>query len=203
MKKIVKLQSVAAATGITAIAAFAVVPGAFAATDSSNTVINANIGSTISVTSGATVTLNVAPTAGGSITTASDTVTVTTNDSNGYTLALSTSTASTALAGTPGGSIPASSGTQGAPISLAANTWGYRVDGQGGFGAGPTTAVNNAASESHSWAGVPASGSADTINTTTGATSGEATTVWYGLNATTASAGGTYTNTVVYTATTR
>ncbi|MCL2037789.1 hypothetical protein FWG95_02180 [Candidatus Saccharibacteria bacterium] len=203
MKKVRKLQAAAASVGVAAMAVFAVAPGAFAATDNSSTVINANLGSTISVTSGATVTLNVTPTASGSITTASDTVTVTTNDSNGYTLTLATSGASNALVGTPSGTIAASAGTMAAPVTLAADTWGYRVDGVGGFGAGPTTAVNNQATESHSWAAVPVSGSADTINTTTGATSGENTTVWYGLNATTAKAGGVYTNTVVYTATTR
>jgi len=203
MKKIIKLQAAAAGVGVAALAAFAVVPGAFAASNSDSTTITANLGSTISVSSGPSVTLNVTPTAGGSITTASDTVTVSTNESNGYTLALSTSTATTALTGSPTGSIPASAGTQAVPVSLAANTWGYRVDGQGGFGAGPTTVVNNQATESHTWAGVPAVSAANIINTTTGAASGESTTVWYGLNATTASAGGTYTNTVVYTATTR
>lgn len=202
MKKINKVQSAVATVGVTAIAALAVVPGAFAATDSADTVINANVGSTISVNSSSVVTLNVVPTASGSITTASDSVSVTTNNSAGYNLTLSTSSASTDLT-SGANSIPASSGSQTTPVTLAADTWGYRVDGEGGFGAGPTTAVTNATSESHSWAGVPASGSANTINSTNSSATNDTTTVWYGLNATTAKAGGTYTNTVVYTATTK
>jgi len=120
-------------------------------------------------------------------------------------LTLSTSGATTALTGdVSAGTIPASAGTQTTPVSLAANTWGYRVDGVGGFGAGPTSVVTNQATESHTWAGVPASGAANTIKTyTTGAASNDSTTVWYALNATTAVAGDNYSNTVVYTAATR
>jgi hypothetical protein len=53
----------------------------FAATDSENTTINANLGSTISITTSGSVALNVTPVSGGSQTSASDTVSVSTNNS--------------------------------------------------------------------------------------------------------------------------
>jgi hypothetical protein len=85
---------------------------------------------------------------------------------------------------------------------MANNTWGYRVDGLGGFGAGPTTSANSAAvSGSIKFAGVAASGSPNTIKTTATTASGDTTTIWYGVATTTAQAAGTYTNSVTYTVT--
>ncbi len=85
---------------------------------------------------------------------------------------------------------------------MSVNTWGYRVDGIGGFGAGPTSAQSSAAiSGSIKFAAVPATGSPNTIKTTTGTASSDTTSVWYGIAANTTQPNGTYTNSVTYTAT--
>ena len=164
-----------------------------------STVIRANANATISISSGGSVTLDVIPTADGSITTAKDTVTVSTNSNDGYNLTLSTVGSNNTLA-SGSDSIPASMGTQTSPVALAANTWGYRVDNLVAFGAGPTTTVSNVATESNTWAGVPIHGTPNTIKSTDGISGGDATTIWYGLNSTTETASGNYANTVVYTA---
>ena len=176
------------------------VPAAYAVSQTANTVINANIGVTVSISTSGTVNLAITPTSGGSATSASDTVSVSTNDSAGYTLELSSSSAQVTLTN-GGNSIAASSGTQTSPVTLANNTWGYRVDGVGGFGSGPTSAQTNQASLSGTWAGIPASGSPNTLKTTATTASGDTTTVWYGAKADTTKPNGTYTDTVTYTAT--
>lgn len=152
------------------------------------------------LTSNGTVNVNVTPTGSGAQTLASDTVTVSTNDSSGYTLQLAeTGAGSTLVSG--GNSIPASSGTQTVPVVMAANTWGYRVDGVGGFGAGPTTSQSSAAiSGSIKFAAVPATASPNTLVATAGTASNATTTVWYGVAANTTQPSGTYTNNVTYTA---
>ena len=113
--------------------------------DAANTTtVNATVSKTASVsTTSGTVNLAITPTATGSFTSASDTVTAGTNSTAGYQLQLSAAT----VALTNGANtIGASTGTPAAPVALANNTWGYRVDGQYGFGAGTTTAQTNAAS---------------------------------------------------------
>jgi len=173
----------------------------FAASNSSNTVINAAIGSTISISTGGTVSLSITPTGSGSATSASDTVTVSTNNATGYTLQLADSDATVTLTN-GANTIGAATGTFAAPASLGVNTWGYRIDGAGTFGAGPTSSQSNVASLSGTWAAVPASGSPVTIKTTGSTASGDTTTVWYGASANTTKPNGTYTDTVTYTAST-
>ena len=154
---------------------------------------------TLLSTSG-TVNINTTPTGSGVQTIASDTVTVSTNDASGYTLQLGETSATTTLT-SGGNTIAASSGTQGTPIAMANNTWGYRVDSIGGFGAGPTSPATNAAiSGTIKFAGVAPSGSPNTIKTTATTASNDTTTIWYGVATTTAQASGTYTNSVTYTA---
>jgi hypothetical protein len=174
----------------------------FAAALTTPTTISSQISSVISLlTSSGTVNINVTPTGSGAQTIASDTVTVSTNDSSGYTLLLAETAAASALT-SGGNTIPASSGNQTTPVVMAANTWGYRVDGVGGFGAGPTSSQSSAAiSGSIKFAAIPATGSPNTLKTTSGVASNDVTTVWYGTAATTAQASGTYTNSVTYTAT--
>lgn len=179
------------------------VPTAFAASQSANTVINATIGSTISISTSGTVTLAITPTGSGSATSASDTVSVSTNNSTGYKLTLIDADTNTNLVN-GGNNIAASTGTFASPIAtLANNSWGYRVDNAGTFGAGPTSAQTNQASLTGKYAGVVASsGTADTLKTTATTASADTTTVWYGAMADTTKPNGTYTDTVVYTATT-
>ncbi len=171
-----------------------------AATDSDTTTINASIASVISISSSGTVTLNVTPVSGGSQTSASDTVTVSTNNASGYNLTLADSDANTDLVN-GGNDIPAHAGTQASPSALANNTWGYAVATVGGFD-GSYSALDNVASSSTVWAGVPADGAANTIKTTGTTASNDTTTVWYSVKADTSNPNGTYSDTVTYTATT-
>jgi len=169
-----------------------------------NTTINSTISSVISVATTGTVTLNVLPTGGGAQTIGSDTVTVNTNDSAGYTLTLASSSANTYLA-SGANQIPASSGSQATPVVQAANTWGYCVSGIGGFGATcPSVGVSNQAiSGTNKFAGMPATGSPNTIATTATTAVNATTTVWYAVAANTSQAGSVtpYTGTITYTAT--
>jgi hypothetical protein len=184
----------AASASLGAVAGLVLLP---ATADAANTTtVNAVVSKTASVaTTSGTVNLNITPTTAGSFTSASDTVTAGTNSATGYQLQISAAT--TAL--TNGGStIPASSGTPVAPVSLANNTWGYRVDGQYGFGAGPTSAQNNQASLTGTWAGLTSS-AVSIKNYTTGVVTGDSTTVWYGAAADFSKASGTYTTSVTYT----
>ena len=167
-----------------------------------STTISSNISSVISLlsTSG-TVNVNVTPTGSGAQTISSDTVTVSTNDASGYTLQLGETTAASALT-SGGNTIAASSGTQTTPAVMSANTWGYRVDSVGGFGAGTTSSQSSAAiSGTIKFAAVPATASPNTIKTTAGTASGDTTAVWYGVAANTSQPSGTYTNSVTYTVT--
>lgn len=171
-----------------------------AQSDTEDTIINAVIGSTISITTSGTVNLNVTPTLAGSATSAADTVTVATNNSGGYNLTLEDVDADTDLV-SGSDTIGAHAGTFASPSTLDNNSWGYRVDGAGTFGAGPTSAQNNQANLSGTWAGVAANGSAHTLKSTASPTSGDVTSVWYGVKADTSNPDGTYTDTVLYTAT--
>lgn len=195
-------RSVARLSGALAVAAVLVAPVVVsAASTTANTTVNANVGSTISMTTSGTVALAITPTSSGSATSASDSVSVSTNNATGYNLTLADADATTTLVN-GANSIAASAGTQAAPVALANNTWGYRVDNVGGFGAGPTSAQTNVASLSGTWAGVPASGSGNQLKNTATTASGDLTTVWYGAKADTTKPNGTYADTVTYTATT-
>lgn len=188
-------------TSLTLLVALLATP-AVAGAATTSTTVNSAIGSVISVfTSSGTVNVNVTPTGSGAQTIASDTLTVSTNDALGYTLQISDSDTNTTLV-SGGNNVPASSGTQASPVAQTVNTWGYRVDGLGGFGAGPTSSQNSAAvSGSIKFAGVPSSASPNTIKTTATTASNDTTTVWYGVAANTSQPSGTYSDTITYTAT--
>lgn len=188
--------------GVVGVVGVVLAPAAvFAATDSANTTINASVAATISISTSSTVTLNITPTGSGSASSSSDTVTVSTNRSSGYNLKLADADATVTL-DNGGNSIAAASGTFASPAALGNNTWGYRVDNAGTFGAGPTSAQTNQASLSGTWAAVPASGSPATLKTTATTATNDTTTVWYGAKVDTSKPDGTYTDTVTYTATT-
>lgn len=173
----------------------------YAATDSAGTTITATIAATISLTTSTNVGISLTPTAGGVVSSASDTVTVNSNSSTGYTLSLADADATTNLV-SGGNTIAAHTGTFAAPTTLANNTWGYRIVSAGGFGGTAYSAETNNASSSSTWAGVPASGSPVTIKTTASTATNDVTTVWYGVKVTTAKPSGAYVDTVTYTATT-
>lgn len=194
----------ASALGLAALAVM-VLPstGALATSANATTTINANIGSVISVASTGTVSIDVTPVgASNTISSASDTVTVNTNNAAGYNLTLAMNTATRTLA-KGADTIDPSTGTLAAPIAPAVNTWGYRVDGLTGFGAGPASALNNATTTTLTFAGVPATATPDEIKTTTTTATNDTTTVWYMVAANNSKPNGIYTNTVVYTATTK
>jgi len=168
---------------------------------SANTTVSSDLSAVISVSSSGTVTDNVTPSGGGVQTIASDSVSVSTNDSSGYTLQIAETTGASALT-SGSNTIPATAGTWAAPAVMAVNTWGYRVDGDGSFSAGITSPQSSAAiSGTINFAAVPATASPRTIKTTSGTASNDVTTVWYGVAANTTQPSGTYTNGVTYTAT--
>ncbi len=174
---------------------------ASAASDTKSTTINATLSAVISMTTSTTVTVNITPTSGGAMSSNSDTVTVSTNAALGYTLQLSNGDTTLNLVN-GGNTIGAHAGTQGSPTTLANNSWGYRVDSVGGFGAGPTSSESNVASSTYTWAGTPSSASPNTIRNQSSNVTNQTTTVWYGVMVDTSKPTGTYTDTVTYTATT-
>jgi hypothetical protein len=155
----------------------------------------------ISLSSNGSVSLSVTPTSSGSCTIQSDSATVFTDDTNGYTLTLADSGTNTALIN-GSSSISTTSGTITSPTTLTGNSWGYRVDGLGSFGSGPTTSQSNVGHGGMLFAGIEASDQlADTIATTSGAADpAVTTTVWYGACADTSVSSGAYTTQVIYTA---
>lgn len=157
----------------------------------------------ITLTSSGTVNLGVIPTADGVYTTASDSVSVSTSNSTGYTLSLRDSDTNTSLVN--GANVmTASGGTSALPLALELNTWGYRVDGLAAFGAGPTSAQNNASASSYTFAGAPASNqTSHTLKTAASAADPpQVTTVWYGVRVDATKPSGTYSGQVTYTAVT-
>ncbi len=199
MKKVVlRLRSLPAIIALVGLASSAVLVGsAAAATTSISSVISPVI--SLFTTSG-TVNLNVTPTGAGAQTTASDTVTVSTNDVAGYTLQLAeTGAGTTLLSGS--NTIAATTGSPAVPIALTAGKWGFRVDSLSGFGAGPTTTLNSAVIGAVKYAAVPVTGSPLTLKTTAVTASNDTTSVWYSVAADTTQPSGTYTNSVTYTVT--
>ena len=201
MIKITK-QKISAIVGSTLAVALITSPAIVSAASSpASTTINATLDSVISITTSTTVALAVTPTSGGSATSAADTVTVNTNNAAGYRLTLADTDTNTSLVN-GGNSITAHAGTFASPSTLANNSWGYRVDGSGTFGAGPTSAQSNQANLSGTWAGVPSSGSPQQLKSTSTNATGDVTSVFYGVKADTSKPTGVYTDSVTYTAVT-
>jgi hypothetical protein len=196
-----RLTSLVAASAVITMLGVAAMP-AMAGAATANTTISSAVSSVVSVTTSSTVTVDVTPDTNGNQTIADDTVSVSTNDSDGYTLTLADSDATVTLA-SGGDTIAASAGNYATPVDLAVNTWGYRVDTLGNFGAGPTTDQTSIdiAATSLTFAAVPATGSPVTLKTTSAEATGDTTAVWYSVAATTATPTGTYTDSVTYTAT--
>lgn len=183
---------------ISLVVGFVAVPlAAYAQED--NTIVTANISSTISMTTSEDVAINVMPAVGGSQSSNSDTISVSTNGSSGYTLTLENADTDTELEGGID-DIAAHTGTLAAPTALSDNTWGYAVAGEGGFD-GSYTQFTDDTSSATLWAGVPALGSGDTIKITNDPAPNDTTTVWYSVKVDTSKPDGEYTDTVLYTAT--
>lgn len=173
---------------------------ASAASQTSNTTINATVNEVISMTTSGTVALSLTPTVGGVVSSASDTVTVSTNRTTGYTLTLKNADTSTSLV-SGGNNITAHTGTPAAPTALTNGTWGFAIAGAP-FDTSYSAETNNGSSTSL-WAGVPSSsGTAATLKTTSSTATNDTTTVWYAVKANSSQPNGVYSDTVTYTATT-
>jgi hypothetical protein len=187
-----------------------------ASADTASTTISSAVTAAITAfTTSGTVNVNVASASGVKQTVNTDTVTISTNDSAGYTLTLQDGNGSTALCITPGGSctgIPATSGTTTTPALMSgANQWGFHIDNDGtkwcnsgttcGATFGTSLSTNQASSATLKFASVPANASPYTIKTTSSTASSDVTNVWYGVNVDETQATGTYTDSVTYTAT--
>lgn len=155
----------------------------------------------ITISSSGSVDLNITPTSGGSCTIQSDTVSVMTDDANGYSLTLADSGTDTSLSN-GSNNISADSGTFASPSPLSGNSWGYRVDGVGSFGSGPTSAQTNGSRPAALFAGIePSNSNGDTLASTSSAADPAVnTSVWYGACADTSVGSGQYTTQVTYTA---
>jgi hypothetical protein len=156
----------------------------------------------ITISSSSTVTLNVTPQTGSTrCTVDKDDVSVTTGASVGYTMTLSsTSSGVTMPGGANGGTINAVGTSYGTPGVLTTNTWGYRIDSSGSFGAGPTSVVNSGAVPALTFAPIAPLASAQTIRTTSSAATPSATQIWYGVCVDMSLPADTYSRSVVYTA---
>lgn len=188
-----------AAVGFVALAGVAAPLSASALTATST--INATVNPTITVASSGTVTLTLTPGASPVESRASDTVTVNTNDTAGYTLTLADSDAVTNLA-SGANTIGAHAGTFAVPTALASNKWGYALAGA------PFTAsyaaISNEISSVDKWAGMPATSSPQTLKTTAVTATNDTTTVWYGVKVDSTQPSGVstpYSDQVTYTAT--
>lgn len=152
----------------------------------------------LELNSTSTVAIDLLPTPQSRTSSASHTVTTTTNAPNGYNLSVSMAGADRSLS-QDGQTILATSGSLANPTPLELNSWGFRVAGIGGFGSGGSLETNVATS-AYTWAGMPASTSPATIKTTSSPAQDDTTTVWYGIRADTQKPSGTYSGTITYTA---
>lgn len=196
MKKVIKYTSV-----ILTSAAIVALPVFSASAETAQTTINATIGSTISIQSSPNVNLNINPTASqAKASSGKATVTVTTNNASGYNLKIGMNGSDRGLKN-GGNEIAAHSGSLNSPANLANNTWGYRVESVGGFNAGNIDPQTNENDLSGTFAGVPASGSEDQIKNHGSAAQSHQTDVLFGAKVDATKPSGSYTGTVVFTAT--
>jgi hypothetical protein len=160
----------------------------------------------ITITSSSNINVDLTPDAGGKCSTNYDNVSVLTDSSTGYSLSMSTNNSSTSLSN-GSSNITAVSGTFTSPSAIGLNSWGYRIDNAAGsgFGPGPTSVLANSTYPmSLLFAGAPNNtGSPTTIvNSVLPANPAAVTKVWYGVCADTSLSSGTYSGTILYSATT-
>lgn len=131
----------------------------------------------LTISTSGNVALTVTPSDAGTLATASGTVTVVSTDVVGYKLYVRSLT-STDM--TDGGSVIPTSGN-GSPASLSVNTWGYNLDASANFvGMTLSDVLIRSATQPY--------------------TSGDVTTVTYGVKVDNAKKSGSYSNSVIYTA---
>jgi hypothetical protein len=145
-------------------------------------IYNANVpygGQTqLTISTSGNVALSLTPSDSGTLASASGTVTVISTDVVGYKLYVRSLT-STSMVKTGGATIPASA--NGSPAALAVNTWGYNLDGSSNYtGMTLSDVLIRSATQPY--------------------TSGDITTVTYGVRVDNTTGAGSYTNSVIYTA---
>lgn len=183
------------------------------------TTVQTVVGSSITAFTNAnptTTSIDVTSSSGTKQTINKDTVTISTNNSTGYTLKIQDADTSNALCITPSGActgIPSTSATSTTPALMSgANQWGYHKDdgtttwcstaSNCGTALGAMPVSNASTSTTLKFALVPlSSGTADTLKTTATTASSDTTPVWYAVNVDPTQASGTYKDDVVYTAT--
>lgn len=170
-----------------------------------NTTVTAVVQGSIAIAQSGNVSFNVTPVSGGSQSSGNHTVTVTTNNALGYTLNLKDLDATLTLDGPSANTIAASSNTMAAATTLANNTWGWAIP-SGTTGAATNTFdasytnFTDQTSSATKWAGILATD--QLIKSTSGpAGSGDPLVVNYSAKVDPTKAVGSYTDTVVYTAT--
>ena len=205
MKQIIK-TSLVAGTSLVAVVGLVFAPTRQASAATATTTITTTVNKVISMSSTGAVALTITPVAGGAVSSNSDTVTVSTNSTAGYTLTLADSDATTTLA-SGGNTFTAMTTTWGSAATLTTGKWGYALaSGTAGLTATSNfdasySAENSNASSTSKWLGVAATGSPQTIKTTAATASNDTTTFWYAAKADITQPSGVYTDTVTYTAT--
>ncbi|MGI6612238.1 MAG: hypothetical protein ACOX0Z_01520 [Candidatus Nanosyncoccaceae bacterium] len=197
-----KLKLIGASLAVTASLALPIT-GVLAA--SNTTTIKGTVSSVITISTGSEIDISVTPVGLESrISSAKDTVIINSNHSTGYNLTIAmngTNQNLTREGGTE--TIAPVNGTQTSPATLAKNRWGYRVDDVGEFGAGPSVVLSSAEDTTLTFAAIPTTDSPDNIGSSNqpSVSGGDAYDVWYAMNVDTTKPTGTYTGTVIYTAT--
>ncbi len=126
------------------------------------------------------------------------TVTSNTNEPAGYKMYISVDGEDNNLNNGQGNYFTPNQGTLDDPLGLTAGSWGYRVNGRGGFG-GSTVTETNKLTSNFTWAGVPTQSNAQLIDEVSGPTTNRSLQVWYGMMVAPNQPAGTYHATVLYT----
>ncbi len=203
MKQPIK-SALALSSAVVAVVGLALVPTVNVDAVVVNPTVRAIVGATITMTTtsqgtGNNVDLSLSPGASAVLTSASDTITVNTNNTAGYLLTLADADATETLTN-GGNTIAASANTTASPAALATNTWGFAKVGAP-FDVSYTI-ESNSTSSATKWAKIPSTGSPYTLKTTAAVATNDTTVVWYAAKIDSSKPTGTYTDQVVYTATT-
>lgn len=154
----------------------------------------------ITITTSGAINVDVTPTNNPKCTITADDITVSTHNSAGFTLTANTNTTHSNLVD-GSKTIAGSGGTPSSPQALS-NSWGFRVDNLASMGAGPTSAVVNAAPGTLDFAGFPIWGDpgVELQKTSVYAEDPVLTKVWIGVCVDASTQSGNYTTGVTYTA---
>ncbi len=156
--------------------------------------LSVDVASMISLTTdatGNTLSIPITPMADGASGSNDLTVSVHTNNLTGYTLTMSSTGTDTSLAhyAETTQKIPSTTNTLETPAALANNTWGYSVW------------ANGQSTSSTTFSRIPALSAPDTLRTTSAISDPTDTTLTFGARINTKKPSGTYTNTIVFSAT--